>query len=147
MGDASAVDHWHTVYTYGSCSVGKLDQTTRGVSRTYVASDMCGPPANLSHHFVHPGYMHDVLLTALEPNTRYCYRYGSPGFKYSREQSFMSVIKPGSDAAFKFVAYGDMDTSLPSGSFTTAVLVRKDVIENGVAMVLYTLVISAMLLD
>ena len=66
---------------------------------------------------------------------------------YSQEQSFMSTIKPGSDTPFKFVAYGDMDTSLPPGSFTTAALVRKDVIENGVAMVLYMLATSAMLLD
>ena len=96
---------------------------------------------------IHPGYMHDVLLTALEPNAGYCYCYGSPGFKYSQEQSFVSTIKPGSDTPFKFVAYGDMDTSLPPGSFTTAALVRKDVIENGVAMVLYMLATSAMLLD
>ena len=73
---------------YGLCDKGELDRTARGVSRTYAASDMCGPPANLSHHFVHPGYIHDVLLTALEPNIRYCYRYGSPGFKYSEEQSY-----------------------------------------------------------
>ena len=68
---------------------------------------------------------------------RYCYRYGSPGFKYSPEQSFMSMIKPGSDVPFKFVAYGDMDMSLPPGSFTTAALVKKDVIENGISMVLH----------
>ena len=105
---------------------------------------MCRHPANL---FIHPGYMHDVLLTALEPNTRYCYCHGSPGFKYSQEQSFVSAIKPGSDTPFKFVAYGDMDTSLPPGSFTTAALVRKDVIENGVTMVLHVGDLSYMLLD
>ena len=144
MGDASEMRvQWTTgvqyvpTVKYGLCDKGELDRTARGVSRTYAASDMCGPPANLSHHFVHPGYMHDVVLTALEPNTRYCYRYGSPGFKYSEEQSFVSAIKPGSDTPFKFVAYGDMDTSLPPGSFTTAALVRKDVIENGVTIVLH----------
>ena len=121
---------------YGLCG-GKLDRISRGVSRTYTASDMCGPPANLSYHFVHPGYIHDVVLIGLEPNMRYCYRYGSPGFKYSPEQSFMSMIKPGSDVPFKFVAYGDMDMSLPPGSFTTAALVKKDIIENGVSMVLH----------
>ena len=74
--------------------------------------------------------MHDVLLMALdrEPNTRYCYRYGSPGFKYNQEQSFVSAIKPGSDTPFKF---------LPPGFFTTAALVRKDAIENGVTMILH----------
>ena len=89
--------------------------------------------------------MHDDLLTALnrEPNTRYCYRYGSPRFKYNQEQSFVSAIKPGSDTPFKTVAYRDMDTSLPSGSFTTAALVRKDV----ESLWFYMLAISAMLLS
>ena len=121
---------------YGPCG-GKLDKIARGTSKTYAASDMCGPPANLSSHFVHPGYIHDVVLTGLMPNTKYCYRHGSPGFKYNPKQSFMSAIKPGSDIPFKFVAYGDMDSSLPPGSFTTAALVRNEILHNGVSMVLH----------
>ena len=121
---------------YGICG-SKLDKISRGISRTYAAQDMCGPPANLSFHFIHPGYMHDVTLTGLVPNTRYCYRYGSPGFKYSPERSFVSPIKPGADTPFKFVAYGDMDISLPPGSFTTAELVTRDIIDNGVSLVLH----------
>ena len=121
---------------YGLCG-SELDNTSKGTSRTYKNSDMCGPPANLSAHFIEPGYLHDVLLTGLKPNTRYCYRYGSPGFKYSSEQNFTSAIEPGSDIPFKFVMYGDMDTTLPPGSITTAALVKKEIEENGVTMLIH----------
>ncbi len=118
---------------------GKLDHNNiaTGISRTYKASDMCGPPANLSAHFVHPGYMHDVLLTGLQPNTRYCYRYGSPGYTYSKEKSFMSAIEPGNEQPFKFVIYGDMDVTPPPGAETTAVRILNEVNNNGVSMVLH----------
>ena len=122
---------------YGLCDGGKLDRVSTGISRTYKASDMCGPPANLSAHFVHPGYMHDVLLTGLQPNTRYCYRYGSSGFTYSKEKSFISPLPPGTPQPFKFVAYGDMGTSKPPGGQTTAELVHKEVRENGVVLILH----------
>ena len=134
--------HWTTgvQYTptveYGLCG-GKLDRVSTGISRTYKASDMCGPPANLSAHFIHPGYIHDVLLTGLQPNTRYCYRYGNPGFKYSEEKSFMSPIPPGNQQPFKFVTYGDMGTSDPPGARTTAKLVQREVADNGVSLILH----------
>ena len=122
---------------YGLCDGGKLDRITTGISRTYKASDMCGPPANLSAHFVHPGYMHDVLLTGLQPNTRYCYRYGSPGFTFSKKKSFMSAIEPGGEQPFKFVVYGDMAMTPPLGAETTAVLVLNEVKNNEVSMVFH----------
>ena len=121
---------------YGECG-GKLDKISTGTSRTYKASDMCGPPANLSAHFIHPGYLHDVLLTGLEPSTKYCYSCGSPGFKYSSEKSFMSPVPPGNDHQFKFVIYGDMDVSPPPGAVTTAELVRKEITDNGVSLVFH----------
>ena len=46
------------------------------ISKTYTAADMCAAPAN-SAQFVDPGFIHDVLLTNLEPGTRYYYSYGS----------------------------------------------------------------------
>ena len=143
-GDASEMRvHWTTgiQYTptveYGPCDSGKLDRVSTGISRTYKASDMCGPPANLSAHFVHPGYMHDVILTGLQPNTRYCYRYGSPGYTYSKERSFISPLQPGTQKLFKFVTYGDMGTSKPPGAHTTAKLVHKEVEKNGVSLILH----------
>ena len=149
-GDASEMRvQWTTgvEYTptveYGVCRKGhgdghgRLDRVSMGISRTYKASDMCGPPANLSAHFVHPGYMHDVLLTGLQPNTRYCYRYGSPGFRYSKEKSFLSPLPRGTPQPFKFVTYGDMGTSKPPGGQATAKLVHKEVAENGISLILH----------
>ena len=149
-GDASEMRvQWTTgvEYTptveYGVCRKGhsdghgRLDRISTGISRTYKASDMCGPPANLSAHFVHPGYMHDVLLTGLQPNTRYCYRYGSPGFRYSKEKSFTSAVAPGEEQPFKFVIYGDMDVSPPPGAETTAARVLSEIKNNGVSFVLH----------
>ena len=147
-GDASEMRvQWTTgvQYTptveYGPCN-GAGDKlidslVSRGVSRTYKASDMCGPLANLSAHFVHPGYIHDVLLTGLQPNTRYCYRCGSPGFKYGEVRSFTSTVTPGTRQPFKFITYGDMGTSKPPGAQTTAMLVRKEVKENNVSLILH----------
>ena len=121
---------------YGQCG-GKLEQVATGTWRTYKASDMCGPPANLSAHFVDPGYIHDVLLRGLKPNRKYCYRCGSPGFKYSSEKSFTSPIPPGSDTPFKFVAYGDMDVSESPGAMKTAALVQKNIQDEGVSLVIH----------
>ena len=142
-GDASEMRvQWTTgvQYTptveYGLCG-SQLDKTSTGTSRTYKASDMCGPPANLSAHFINPGYLHDVILTGLRPSTRYCYRYGSPGFKYSSEKNFTSLIQPGSKRSFKFVAYGDMGTSKPPGATTTSALIQKEVEMNDVSLVLH----------
>ena len=121
---------------YGQCG-GKLEQVATGTWRTYKASDMCGPPANLSAHFVDPGYIHDVLLRGLKPNRKYCYRCGSPGFKYSSEKSFTSPIPPGSEGTLKFIVYGDMGTTKQPGAITTAKLVFKEVEKNDASLVLH----------
>ena len=47
-----------------------------GVSSTYKASDMCTAPATTTG-FIDPGYIHDVLLIDLHPNTKYYFKYGS----------------------------------------------------------------------
>ena len=65
------------VVKYGK-SKKHLDMKATGKSWTYKASDMCGPDAN-STGFTDPGYMYDVLLTDLEPVTRYYYSYGFDG--------------------------------------------------------------------
>ena len=46
-----------------------------GTSRTYKATDLCF----LNGVFVDPGYIHDVLLTGLEPSTTYHYSCGVEG--------------------------------------------------------------------
>ena len=47
-----------------------------GTTTTYNASDMCGSPAN-AIGYRDPGFIHDVLLKVLLPNTRYYYKFGS----------------------------------------------------------------------
>lgn len=47
-------------------------QEKRYTVNTYKAGDLCHSPAN-STGFWDPGYIYDVLLTGLKPNTRYFY--------------------------------------------------------------------------
>lgn len=54
-----------------------LEKTeTKSSFKTYKASDMCEGKAN-GTGFWDPGTIYDVLLTDLEPNTRYFYSCGS----------------------------------------------------------------------
>ena len=130
--------HWTTgtastpTVLYGT-SPSSLDFKATGTSKTYKASDMCGPPANMSLYFMNPGYLHEVLLTNLEPNTHYYYKYGSEGV-YSEVKSFKTSLKKGDRTPYTFVAYGDMDLTLPPGAVTTALLARKEV-GNGASFV------------
>ena len=47
----------------------------KGTSQTYKATDLC----YLNGVFIDPGYIHDVLLTGLEPSTTYYYSCGVEG--------------------------------------------------------------------
>ena len=68
--------------------------------QTYTIDDMCDKPANDKKSWRDPGYFHDVVLTGLQPSTRYYYKYGSMiNNSWSVEQSFVS--SPG-----KFYSYG-----------------------------------------
>ena len=114
----------------------QLSLTATGTSSTYTAKNMCGPPANQTIHFRHPGYLHNVLLTGLKPNVVYCYRFGSEGNLYSLVKHFKTSLPPGEQQPFYFIVYGDMDISLAPGADTTSVLVQNEV-ENGAAFVLH----------
>ena len=50
--------------------------SAKAISTTYHADELCGFPAN-SIGFREPGYIHNALLTGLEPSTFYYYRFGS----------------------------------------------------------------------
>ena len=54
---------------------------TKHTVNTYQASDMCTPNANTTG-FWYPGHIYDVVLTGLEPNTRYYYSCGTEEVKY-----------------------------------------------------------------
>lgn len=49
---------------------------TKYTAKTYSAKSMCAPPANTTGYW-DPGYIYDVLLTGLKPNTRYYYTVGA----------------------------------------------------------------------
>jgi len=114
-----------------------LTQSSTGLSRTYSAKDLCGPPANLSAHFFDPGQLHDVLLTDLKSGTKYFYKYGSDLHKFSTVKSFTTPPLPGSDAKVKFIVYGDMGISPSPGSEATLRHVHQEVEVGGVSFVLH----------
>ena len=100
-----------------------LTSSASGVSRTYTHSDLCGPPANSSLYFIDPGFLHDVLLTKLQPKS---YKFGSNGV-FSEVKSFTTAFILGDTTPFKFIMYGDMETSLSPGAVATARLVKSGV--------------------
>ncbi|XP_066910736.1 uncharacterized protein [Clytia hemisphaerica] len=109
-----------------------LDKTqTKYTVKTYKASDMCESPANTTG-FWDAGYIYDVLLTDLEPNTRYYYSCGSKEFMTS-VYNFTTVIKGGDKTPFKFIAFGDM--GITSQAETTTKSVRQEIENNDVKFV------------
>ncbi|XP_028398473.1 nucleotide pyrophosphatase/phosphodiesterase-like [Dendronephthya gigantea] len=101
----------------------ELDSVVEGKSQTYTADDFC----SLQGKFINPGYIHDVLLSALEPSTIYYYSCGIPGHM-SPVRSFKTAPQIGPDVDFKFIVYGDHGI-LPAAD-STAKNVLKDV-QNG----------------
>lgn len=123
----------YTPTVFYGYSQSNLNFSRTGSSKTYKATDMCGPPANMSLYFMDPGFLHDVLLTNLLPNTMYYYMYGGHGV-YSEVKSFTTSLKRGDPTPYTFIAYGDMDITLSPGADLTALLVRKEVV-NGASFV------------
>ena len=115
-------------------SADNLLHSSSGVSKTYSLSELCGPPANDSVYFIDPGFMHDVLLTNLQPKTTYFYKFGSNGV-YSEVKTFTTAVAPGDSTPFTFIAYGDMGKTASPGANTTVQLVL-DEIQNGAAFVM-----------
>lgn len=126
-----------------------LSRAARGVWRTYTSDDLCGPPANLSGHFLNPGFLHDVLLSGLEPDTRYFYKYGDggrgqgsklgrgQGSRFSGVKSFTTPLPHGSGKTFRFAVYGDMDVTAQPGAELTAELLLTEAREKGFSFVLH----------
>lgn len=53
----------------------RLNRTTAADSDSYDADDLCGPPATTAG-WLEPGLLHRALLTDLQPDTEYWYKYG-----------------------------------------------------------------------
>ena len=58
--------------TFSKDSKSRNGTVVKGTSETYKATDLC----YLNGVFIDPGYIHDVLLTGLEPSTTYYYSCG-----------------------------------------------------------------------
>lgn len=83
-----------------------------GTTTTYTASDMCEGKANTwgPQTFIHPGFMHTILLSDLRPSTMYFYRVGTDQHGWSPIYSFRN--RPATkDESVYLVAYGDMGVS------------------------------------
>ena len=122
------------VVYYGP-NASSLTLSKSGTSNTYTRSDLCGPPANDSTFFLDPGFLHEVLLTDLQPKSTYFYKFGSDRV-FSEAKSFTTGIVSGDPTPFKFIMYGDMGLSLDPGATTTAKLALCE-IKNGAAFVMH----------
>ena len=76
--------------------------------------ELYGYSATGSHHTYTGagGYIHDVELTGLSPDTRYYFICGGENDGYSAERSFRTA--PDQSASFRFVAGGDSRSGLPN---------------------------------
>ena len=119
---------------YGT-SADQLNQIATGLSRTYKASDMCARPASDPRNFVDPGFLHDVLLTNLIPNTTIYYQYGSEGVM-SQVHKFVSAANANTNEGFSFITYGDMGLSSIPGAKDTVKLVLME-LDKGAELVLH----------
>jgi len=102
-------------------SPSSLTSTVSGTSTTYNASNMCEGKANLvgPQNFIHPGYMHTMLMNDLRPSTTYYYRVGSNEHGWSSIYEFINR-QSSKDDTVNLVAYGDMGLSpIQSGAKRT----------------------------
>eukprot|EP01133_Synstelium_polycarpum_P003997 gene3997-4627_t len=89
---------------YGTTSNPKT--LAEGTTTTYTIDQMCEAPANNPNYWKDPGFIHDVVLTGLHPNTHYYYYFGSHASGYSKLYTFVSAPSVGEEAYF--IAYGDL---------------------------------------
>jgi len=119
---------------YGKSKVFNMTQTTFE-SHTYKASDMCESPANNNATWYwDPGYIYDVLLTDLEPNTRYYYSCGTEEYM-TPTYNFTTPMTPGDKNPFNFIVYGDMGLEAFPEGIETAKLVRQEIDSHDVRFV------------
>ena len=98
-----------------------------GVLTTYTADDLCAPSGNISA----PGFHHGVVIDDCEflgqnAGKSVYYRYGSDA-GWSDVMAFRAPPAVGSDEAFSFIVYKDMDTQGAPQSVATAERVLKEV--------------------
>ena len=106
---------------------------SKGLSTTYQAFDMCGPPANKTGpgQFVSPGFLHTVEMVNLLPDTTYSYQVGlQDRADRSDIYEFTSPPNVGDDSKpYTYVVYGDQgcpsDGWAKGGNYTAAMVHRE----------------------
>eukprot|EP01084_Bolivina_argentea_P038028 70317_1 len=75
---------------------------------TYDTSNFCGGSASIVSPtlFRDPGYFYTVIVSELNPNTKYYYKFGSNDM-WSDEHKFITSSVVGSNDEFEFIMYGD----------------------------------------
>lgn len=110
---------------------------TRYQAHTYAKDAMCQFPATSEFLFRDPGYIYNVLLTNLKPDTLYYYSYGNGRFM-SPPANFTTPLPKGDHTPFKFIVYGDMGIHFwPGQAKLTAQNVRREVAENDIKFVFH----------
>ena len=91
-----------------------LPKMVIGTTTSYQAKDMCDNPANITGpgHFYPPGQLHTIMLTDLQPNTKYKYKVrldiaGGTSTDWSEEYTFTSPPLVGDKSDYVYVVYGD----------------------------------------
>ena len=80
--------------------------TSFGNYTSYAKSDFCTTNENAIYYFIHPGFIHQVILSNLTANTLYYYRYGSND-SWSPVRSFRSRPVT-TETGFRAILFGDM---------------------------------------
>eukprot|EP00794_Sanderia_malayensis_P005468 gene5468-6151_t len=124
-------------YVKFGLSKSKLTHQASGVSNSYKASDMCGFPAD-SLGFRDPGFIHDVLLSHLQPATVYYYSFGSAK-GMSAVYNFTTALAAGDTTPHKFIVYGDqgIDRILSPDGQETANNIIKEYREHSIRHVFH----------
>ena len=73
-----------------------LDKMVMAKIDTFIASDMCTPPAT-TVGYLSPGTFNTAVMTNLDPNTRYYYKVGDSRYGFSGVQSFLTAPKSSSE--------------------------------------------------
>eukprot|EP01112_Ceratiomyxa_fruticulosa_P022600 TRINITY_DN832_c0_g2_i2.p1 TRINITY_DN832_c0_g2~~TRINITY_DN832_c0_g2_i2.p1 ORF type:complete len:608 (-),score=96.49 TRINITY_DN832_c0_g2_i2:68-1891(-) len=105
-----------TPMVFYGLSSDSLNLNATGVSYTYNATNMCSGPNETATNPVayrDPGWIHDVVLSNLQPSTVYYYQFGSKDSGLSPVYYFVASPDVGPESEINVVAYGDLGYAWP----------------------------------
>jgi len=117
-----------------------LQWQVNGTTLTYTASDMCEGKATIwgPQNFIHPGFMHTILLENLQSSVTYFYRVGTDEDGWSSVYSFVNRPSPNTDSEVSIIAYGDMGLSpVQPGAKSTIDRVQTRVMSSNITCLLH----------